>query len=362
MTTFSKNLTGSSNTMDQSGNSRRTLTVLQHNVMTWTNKRHTLTNIYREIDADIILLNETSILEHEPFKIYRYNTYKTNTLNQRHAGAAIAIKNTLQARVDETFEQDFLTVTLHTGTGPITIATGYIPPRTGYINTVDLHRIFNRDHPNYFFGNLNANHRQLGYTTNNTPGMQIINMIDNNKCTHIGPQFSTRITATTCRSPDIALSNSNAFLNTYLSLGPLTPSDHIPIVIKISADPIQIPIRPRLQFSKTNWPLYKQLLSHHTTPELDSLTPNDIDKHITQWTDAIQEATNKTTPLISYRKIPGIQPNKKTPYSATTIQTLAHNNRQPGPFPSPTTITDDIKNTNHRHTQTTLQRHMGQNC
>ena len=110
----------------------RRLTILQHNVMTWTNKRHILSNIYQTIDPDIILLNETSVLNDEPLKIFNYNVFRCNRLNERHSGIAIAIRKTIVPYIDDKFDQDFLTATLQTDQGPITMATGYIPPQTNF--------------------------------------------------------------------------------------------------------------------------------------------------------------------------------------------------------------------------------------
>ena len=154
------------------------------------------------------------------------------------------------------YYQDFISATIQTEHGPITVATGYIPPRQTYINSIDLNKIFNRRHPAYLVGDLNAYHRTFGYSNNNLRGKQVVTLINANKCNHIGPFFDTRITANTTRKPDIALTNKQAHLNTYLKAG---------IIMKISTNPIQIPITPRLQFSNTNWTLYKQTFQLRNT-------------------------------------------------------------------------------------------------
>ena len=245
---------------------RQTLTKLQHNVQTWNTKRHTLANIYNSIDPDILLLNETSVKNTDHLKLFNYNVFKTNKRNEQFAGAAIAIKKNITAQIEDDYYQDFISATIQTEHGPITVATGYIPPRQAYINSIDLNKIFNRRHPAYLVGDLNAYHRTFGYSNNNLRGKQVATLINANKCKHIGPFFDTRITANTTRKPDIALTNKQAHLNTYLKAGPLTPSDHLPIIMKISTSPIQKPITPRLQFSKTRWTLYKQTLSNFETP------------------------------------------------------------------------------------------------
>ena len=290
---------------------RRRLTILQHNVMAWTNKRHVLTNIYQTIDADVILLNETSVLNDEQLRIFNYNVFKANRLDERHAGTAIAIKKTIVPFIDDNYEQDFLSATIQTDDGPITIATGYSPPRQTFLNTSDIHKIFNRNHPVYFLGDLNARHRNFDYSSNDFKGTQLVKFINDDRIRHIGPFFKTRTTATTRRSPDIALTNNRSYHNTYLRPGPLTPSDHLPIIAIISSDPIQIPINPRPQFSKTDWTKYKRLLNDCNLPDLETATLEEIDDSIDIWTKSINDATSKTTPILRYRKIPGIQPNNR---------------------------------------------------
>ena len=163
------------------------MTILRHNVQTWNNKRHTLTNIYNQTHPDIILLNETSTRDGDKLKILNYNVFTTNRRNELEAGAAIAACKDITARIDDDFYQDFLTATVQTTHGPVTIATGYIPPRQPYINTINLNKIFSHDEPTYLIGDLNAYHRTFGYNTNNLRGQQIVTLIDTDKCRHIGP-------------------------------------------------------------------------------------------------------------------------------------------------------------------------------
>ena len=75
-------------------NSRTIIKIIQHNVLAWTTSRkNELCNYYNTEDADILLINSTNILEPNSIKIFNYNVYVRNTLNERHAGIALAIKN-----------------------------------------------------------------------------------------------------------------------------------------------------------------------------------------------------------------------------------------------------------------------------
>ena len=107
--------------------------MLQRNVLSWNDKRHSYVNIYTDFDPDIILLNETGILDGEKMTIFNYNIFRANR--------TIGLKKTFDARIDDEFHQDLKGEPR---------GTGYVPPRLGYLDTTDLDRMFNRDHPVYF--------------------------------------------------------------------------------------------------------------------------------------------------------------------------------------------------------------------
>jgi len=287
------------------------LTIIHHNVQNWNTNRITLSNIYNTINPDIILINEHSRINNETIKIFNYNTYTKNIHNERHAGTAIAIRKNLSIRLDDTYESDMIDITIETRQGPLTIATTYVPPRTNYLNFIDLNKLFSKPHPSYLFADLNAKHYTLGNTNSNKRGQHINYFLQQNKCHHIGPFFPTIIRHNSATNPDIVLKNNHAFHNIHFKPGPLTPSDHIPIITKISTNPIQIAIKPRRCFHKTDWDNYRQELENTDTDVAQHNTKTDIDRHLDSWTDAVKNATEKHIPTISYRTIPGIRPTQE---------------------------------------------------
>ena len=307
------------------------LTILHHNVMSWTNKKITLGNIYRQIDPDIILLNEHNVTDDETLKIYNYNIYTTNKENERHAGAAIGIRKGLTFRLHDDFYSDFIGLTVTTRQGPITIATAYVPPRRNYINIIDLNKVLRQPHPTYIFADFNARHRLLGNTVNNSRGNNIATLINQDKCRHIGPTFPTYINHTGSTTPDIVLTNRLTFHNIFMTPGPITPSDHIPIIAYISANPIQTPIKPRLHYHKADWTKYKDELTNIDIPSDPTPTLEQIDDYLTKWTDEIKRASTAAIPKIAFRIIPGIKPNHKTLTIQTQYQDLRHDIATNGP-------------------------------
>ncbi|KAF2350480.1 Endonuclease/exonuclease/phosphatase [Trinorchestia longiramus] len=185
------------------------LIIIQHNVQSWTNKRITLSNFYNTIDPDIIFINVHSLINSKPLKIFYFNIFFTNKYNEHHARVAIAIKRHIPHKLHDTFHSDMLAITIDTQQGPITIGTTYTPPRTEYLHFIDFYNLFNRSHPIYFFGDINAAHRTLGHTHNNTRGSHLHTLITRYQLRHIGPNFPTLITHKSTTSPDIALQNKH---------------------------------------------------------------------------------------------------------------------------------------------------------
>ena len=309
----------------------QTIKIIQHSVLSWNTNRNSLTNIYNNIDADIILINSHSLINNTNIKIFNYNTFTCNKTNELHSGIAIAIKKTLTYKLDDTYHTDFLDITIDTNQGPVTIGTTYIPPRTKYINYIDFNKFFRKQNPTYLLADTNASHPILGTRSTNSRGRHINTLITNNICTHIGPYFPTFISHRLATSPDIVLTNNNTFHNIHLQPGPLTPSDHIPIIATITANPIQIPITPRYQFHRANWQQYQtDMLNTNTHIDNDS-TLEEIDEHLKQWTQTIQKATQNNIPKISYRTIPGIKPTPEIQSLETQHRTLIQDISTLGP-------------------------------
>ena len=288
------------------------VTIVQHNVQHWTNNKTTLTNMYNQIDPDIILLNGLSLTDGNKPKIFNYSCHYVNKENRQHLGTAIAIRHNLYYRLLDDFESDLLGVTVTTRQGPMTIATLYSPPNAPFINPIDFNKLFKRPEPTYFLGDLNARHRLFGYQDRNAVGRCVNTLVSLGTCQYAGPHFPTFITHNSTTSPDIVLTNNRVFHNLYLQPGPLTSSDHIPIVATITVSPIQIPIRPRKCIHRANWTQYKADLSNIHPPTEPNPTLEEIDEQLDNWTRHIQNASDKNIPTIKNRIIPGIKPNETT--------------------------------------------------
>ena len=123
------------------------ITIIQHNVNTFTNKKFNLINTYRQINPDIILLNHTALKNNTPLHIQGYMTYTKNTQNLTNRGTAIAIKQCLAHKIIDDFTTDLIAIDLETDLGTITIATDYVTPNAPYLDLVDYNSLINRRNP-----------------------------------------------------------------------------------------------------------------------------------------------------------------------------------------------------------------------
>ena len=289
------------------------LRVVQHNVLTWNNRKHELSNTYRTLDPDIILIQSHGITNNETFKIHGYKTITSNYLNRHVDGTAIAIKQNIQHNIIGNFLTNTLAIKIQTQTGPIIIATDYIPPSRLFIPIPDYNTLFRRQEPVYFFADLNAHHPTFGYRDTNTTGRQLHQLMLNRTIQHLGPHFTTFHTHNSATSPDIVLSNLNTYHNIHITQGPITTSDHNIIIADINTNPIQIPIPARPNFTQANWENFKTHIDQHTTPtDLTHATIEEIDNEIDTWYNNITQAINTHIPKTTNRPLTGTTPSHTT--------------------------------------------------
>ena len=300
-----------------------TLKIIQHNVLHWRTRNTGLSNIYRQYDPDIILINSHGLTNEQSLKIPGYRIHRKSTTNNQHDGTAIAIKHRLQHKLYDDFISDLLAIDVMTMTGKVTIATLYQPPSRPYIPTPDFIKLFRRQTPVYLMADLNANHTCLGYRTVNTQGKEIHRLIQTGIIQHIGPNFPTYFSARAKTTPDIILTNYRTHHNTLIEQGPLTTSDHLPIIVTISSTPIYTPAPPRPNYRQANWADYQTHINTHLdNNNLNDATPEDIDTAIENWTTSIHNATKHHIPVTHLRPLPAPQHSQETQNTITQYNAL----------------------------------------
>ena len=213
----------------------------------------------------MILINDHMLNEHETLKIPGFVSYSShgNPFASTHRGNAILVKRDLSHKIIEDFATNLLAVIVETRQGPIILATDYLNPGLTHIHPIDYNFLINRQEPMYLIGDLNAVHPVFGSTRSpNHVGRNLNTLIEQDKLRYVGPHFPTYTGIHGTSTPDIILTNNRAYHNIRAYPGPNTSSDHTPIIVKITVNPIAIPIAPRPQFAKANWDRFKEILSN----------------------------------------------------------------------------------------------------
>lgn len=284
---------------------KRRLKLLAHNVCQWRVRSRDLCNLYREEDPDIILLSETGMNDENRIKIFGYHTLQKNSTSEVYDGVAIAIKNGIRYKEGTEMDESYLSVVIQTEMGETLIAVGYQPPRRNYLPMHNFISLFNRNIPVILMGDLNARCAASEYTTSfNKIGNNLTSLLARGVLRRIGPDFPTFLTRSSATKPDIILINRLQPYNYHVRPGPLTSSDHLPMIMDLSLSPIQIPIVPRKSFRKADWHAYKFLLSQHEVGNLEGSTLEELNSKLEGITEAIKVADSICIPTISYRTLP----------------------------------------------------------
>lgn len=281
----------------------RIIKIIQHNILHWKTNKASLLHTYTAINPDVILMNSHGLRQDESMKIPGYSIHKVNTTNEVNDGSAIAIKHGITYILDDDFISDTLAITLSTNTGPVTLATLYIPPRRQFLPYPDIHKLLYQNNPVYILADLNAKHTTLGDARCNLVGNGINIFMNSGKAIHLGPHFPTLLRHNSATTPDIILSNNRAHLYTHVVPGPLTSSDHLPIQLTIATTPIIINTEPRLAIRRADWNKYRTVIDNQLGPDIDlgQGTLEEIDEQIETWYKAVDRGTKEAIPTTTKR-------------------------------------------------------------
>ena len=264
----------------------------------WKTRRDNLINCYTDLNPDIIIINSHGQKSNEELRIQGYTIYKINSTEEVNDGSAIAVKENIQYKIYDDFITDLIAIEILTETGPIIIGTTYIPPRRLFFPYPDIHKLSSNNIPTYLIGDLNAKHRILGDSRNNTVGNGIARLINEGKLEHLGPYFPTLIRHTGATAPDIILGNRQTYHHISTEVGPATTSDHLPNLITISTKPIQTKCSPRYNYKAADWERYKKEVDDKLQGDRDisEATLEEIDDEIDRWYSAVEDGMKAAIP------------------------------------------------------------------
>lgn len=296
--------------------------ILQHNTLHWETNKPNFTHTYQQVNPDIILLNSHGIQSHETLHIKGYNTYLKKNSNQKYDGSAILVKSNIKHKIIDDYITYVIELRVETPIGTISIATTYLPPRRPYLPFPDIHKLLHNNHPTYIIGDLNAKHRLLGHNLNNTVGKGLATFINRGKAIHLGPNFPTYLSNTSTSTPDIILSNNKAVHNVIINPGPITTSDHIP-VINLTTSAITTPTTPSYNMWKADCDNFRnEVQGKMEGIQLEQhMEKSQLEENLNQWYTTIEEGLKNNVPKKTVHTI-----NK--PITSPTLRHLQHRFQQ----------------------------------
>ena len=113
-------------------------------------------------------------------------------------------------------------------------------------------------------GNLNAHHPYIDGKIENNIGKTLKLFINNDKLIHLGPNFPTFYSYNISSNPDLILSNNKTYHNIQIISGPITPPDHIAIIIKITVQRVITHEPPSPNLNKADWEAFRTEVERRT--------------------------------------------------------------------------------------------------
>ena len=292
------------------------LKILHHNVRAWQgySNRTILSNYYLSEDPDVITLNEHGITHPNTYiKLYGYKGYTKGITH--HAGVAILIRRNIQHKLHtKTTNPDIMAATLSTSKGKILVVTFYRPPRNNYLPLTDLQNFLNLNLPTIITADANIKHSFLGHNTSDRLGKLFTKFCQINNLHFMGPSFSTFYSGTLKGKPDIVCCNTPILLmaNIIKEGDRLVASDHIPVHITISTNPIATPSKPQFNYNRANWPAFNSHMQQLDLPNINGKNTYEIDAMWQTLIIHMQNAANLHIPKSVYKITPSFSYSTKT--------------------------------------------------
>lgn len=276
------------------------LKIMQFNIRHYKSNRHFLTQLLQDHNPDIVLLNSTCTNNNIKIKHFGYNSHQTD--GDAYDGVAILSRSSLNFELlSHWVSPHFAAIKFQTASGSIIVATTYCRPNTN-IPYTDLNNLFNNRTPTLILADFNAKHHTFQHHTSNQHGSLLFNLYRHKKLSFLGPDFPTVYTENGSGRPDLVFANQqfNQF-HYHIQPGPLSGSDHIPVLMSISTNPIIIPSTPRFNYNRANWEGFTNTLSNtHIDNTYEGKHNSFIDNQLDFLHTSIQTAANAHIPKTSY--------------------------------------------------------------
>ena len=286
----------------------KNLTIMAWNANGLLHKRNELQTVLEINNIDICLISETHATRETICKIKGYNFYHSyHPSNCARGGSGILIKQSIQHYEDtilQTEKAQITSTTIKTKKYPITIASIYCPPRhklEEHEFTEIIQQLGNRF---ILGGDFNSKHTHWGSRLITTKGQALMRAIRSNKCEVLSTGKPTYWPADQNKQPDLIdfFITKNIHSN-YIMIEENNElsSDHTPIILTLSENPIQKPHNPVLVNKGTDWISFRIELARNIDLKTSIETQEDLETELSKLVNSIQSAAWNNTPEIKIK-------------------------------------------------------------
>lgn len=267
------------------------------------NHKYELLTFINTYNIDIMLISETHFTEKTVFQLPKFKTYSTEHPDGRaHGGSAILIRESIKHHTLTNYvtkEIQASNIRVFTETWSFDISAIYSPPRHN-ISEIQ-YKTFFQNFENRFLvgGDWNAKHFHWGSRLINPKGRNLIKIIMDKNYEVISSGTPTYWPTDPNKIPDILdFFVSNGISNNYINVEPTSDlsSDHSPILLTISTSAKFKDNKPTLVTGKTNWEMFKSILTRDITLDINLQQPEHLEAASNYVTEMIQKAAWESTP------------------------------------------------------------------
>lgn len=278
------------------------LRVLYWNADGVRSKQHELSDlVVSELNIDVVGLCETRLTDRHIFNIPGFTCYRRDKReNGTGQGVAILVKSDLVhnlAPVPATLNLEVIGASIKLDNSNLIIFSIYQSPNMPLL-TSDLDLLLATGNRVIIMGDFNAKHPYWSEGCPNLHGKRLFEHMLNNEYVIHGPLDPTLIhyrAELKPSTPDLLLTNNLHNLNKIITM-PALSSNHLPVFAIFNDKVTRRPIT-KFNYSKADWPKYRQLLNSHIFLSSEVYkTTNEVDSSITNFQAALIDARDLCVP------------------------------------------------------------------
>lgn len=278
-------------------------------IVTWNanglNQRaHELEIFLHENNIDIALISETHFSNKNFIRIKGFNSYwTTHPSGRARGGSAVLIKNNIKHYQQEDIRESYMQATVisiqYNGAN-LNIAAVYCPPRHTPTKS-QFNDVFNKLGPRFITGgDYNIKHTAWGSRLISPgKGNALFNAIHENKCKYLSPGGPTYWPTDTGKLPDLLdffiIKGISSSYTRVEGINDLT-SDHIPVLLSVSATVIKKKKKQNLTNRFTDWDLFREKLEELVELKVSLKSNEELEQQTNNFIGYIRMAASLATP------------------------------------------------------------------